>query len=130
MKRYETSDANTRGVWIFVVCLTATVVAVCFAIGLMMRMLGDDSQHPASRDSGPGTSPPSPTLQLSTRADMDQYRADQKALLDGYGWIDRDAGTVRIPIERAMEIVATRGIPPTDQKLTPVQMRTQKAEQP
>ena len=32
-------------------------------------------------------------------------------LLDHYSWIDRSKGTVRIPIERAMELIAQRGLP-------------------
>ncbi len=31
------------------------------------------------------------------------------AELEGYGWVDRDAGIARIPIERAMDVVAGRG---------------------
>lgn len=31
-------------------------------------------------------------------------RARQRQLLESYGWVDRDAGLVRIPIERAMEL--------------------------
>ena len=33
-------------------------------------------------------------------------RAAQQARLDGYGWVDREAGVVHIPIARAMELVA------------------------
>jgi len=32
-------------------------------------------------------------------------------LLEGYQWLDEDAGVVRIPIERAMELLAERGLP-------------------
>ena len=33
-------------------------------------------------------------------------RRDQRASLDRWGWVDRDAGIARIPVERAMELVA------------------------
>ena len=36
---------------------------------------------------------------------VDAYRAEQRALLNGYGWADRAAGRVQLPIERAMELV-------------------------
>jgi hypothetical protein len=32
-------------------------------------------------------------------------------LLEGYQWVDEQAGVVRIPIERAMELLAERGLP-------------------
>jgi hypothetical protein len=41
-------------------------------------------------------------------------------LLDNYSWVDRSKGTIRIPIERAMELIAQRGLP--------VQQQPQQAE--
>jgi DNA-binding GntR family transcriptional regulator len=41
--------------------------------------------------------------------------AAETAILHSYGWVDRDAGIVRIPIERAIEILAERGLPTRDQ---------------
>jgi hypothetical protein len=35
----------------------------------------------------------------------------QSDWLEGYGWVDRQAGVVRLPIERAMELVLERGLP-------------------
>jgi hypothetical protein len=35
----------------------------------------------------------------------------QAELLEGYGWVDRSAGTVRLPIERAMQLLLERGLP-------------------
>ncbi len=34
------------------------------------------------------------------------YQREQADLLDGYEWVDREAGVVRLPIDRAMELVA------------------------
>jgi hypothetical protein len=39
-------------------------------------------------------------------------QAEENAALTTYGWVDRDAGIVRMPIERAMEILVERGLPP------------------
>jgi hypothetical protein len=38
-------------------------------------------------------------------------RPPQADLLEGYGWVDREAGVVRVPIERAMELLLERGLP-------------------
>ncbi len=38
--------------------------------------------------------------------DLAQLRAREDTILDGYGWEDRAAGVVHIPIGRAMELVA------------------------
>ena len=50
---------------------------------------------------------------LSTieRARLAQFEKADSAALDRYGWIDRDHGFVQIPIARAMELLARRGLP-------------------
>ena len=55
--------------------------------------------------------PPEPRLQVSAREDLKRLRAEEDALLEGYGWMDREKGEVRIPIEKAMELVVERGLP-------------------
>ncbi|WPB77300.1 hypothetical protein KYC5002_51020 [Archangium violaceum] len=42
-------------------------------------------------------------FELDTRAEDE--KAEQRKRLHGYGWVDRDAGVVHIPIERAIERV-------------------------
>jgi hypothetical protein len=43
-------------------------------------------------------------------------RAAEDAALDSYGWVDKDAGIVRIPVDRAMEILAKKGLPSRKQE--------------
>jgi hypothetical protein len=52
--------------------------------------------------------PPRPRLQTDPRADLEALRSSERAQLEGYGWVDRDAGTVRIPIDRAMSLLVER----------------------
>jgi hypothetical protein len=52
-----------------------------------------------------------PRLQLSPRADMAIYRANQVEELNTYAWLNKDAGVVRIPIDRAIEVIAAKGLP-------------------
>lgn len=54
---------------------------------------------------------PAPTLQTDPAADMRAYRAEAERRLHSYGWVDRDRGIARVPIEDAMRHVAERGIP-------------------
>ena len=39
--------------------------------------------------------------------DLQRLRAQQQEQLGSYGWVDQNAGTVRLPVERAMELVAS-----------------------
>jgi hypothetical protein len=54
---------------------------------------------------------PNPRLQKNDVREMrDQIEAEEN-LLERYSWVDESAGTVRIPIERAIELTAERGLP-------------------
>jgi len=54
---------------------------------------------------------------MSVRSSEDLYgqlrslRQSEEETLSSYGWVDRKAGIVRIPIDRAMDLVAERGVP-------------------
>lgn len=51
-----------------------------------------------------------PRLQVNPAGDLAAQRAAERGALDGYGWIDRQRGVVRIPIDQAMRDVAAAGI--------------------
>ncbi len=55
--------------------------------------------------------PPSPRFQENPQRELQDLRAKQGSLLNGYGWVNKEAGVARIPIEEAMKIVIERGLP-------------------
>ena len=55
--------------------------------------------------------PAGPRLQPIPANEIFEFRQRENAELTQYGWIDRNAGTVRIPIEEAKELVLQRGLP-------------------
>ena len=54
---------------------------------------------------------PSPQLEINERNQLDKIRIDEAQTLNTYDWVDQKAGTVRIPIDRAMDLIAQRGLP-------------------
>jgi hypothetical protein len=54
-----------------------------------------------------------PKLLTNERLWLSQYRAGQLAATTTYGWVDKDAGVVRLPIERAKLLLVERGLPAT-----------------
>jgi hypothetical protein len=54
---------------------------------------------------------PSPQLEIDERNQLDKIRIDEAQTLSTYDWVDQKAGIVRIPIDRAMELLAQRGLP-------------------
>lgn len=54
---------------------------------------------------------PAPQLEVNERTELNDERLREENTLSTYDWIDQKAGTVRIPIDRAMELVVQRGMP-------------------
>jgi hypothetical protein len=84
--------------------IAAVLAAVLVAIVALMYLLA----HTWLRTTEParGPVPPAPRLQRDPTADLAAERRRENALLDGYAWVDRDAGIARIPVNRAMDILA------------------------
>src|SRR5262249_37186564 len=61
--------------------------------------------------SNPRIEPPEPRLQPAPVLDLKALQAAEDLILHSYGWVDPDKGLVRIPVERAMELVAREGLP-------------------
>lgn len=62
-------------------------------------------------EDGINTSFPLPRLEKDERFELTDEINRQNEELAGYSYVDEKSGTVRIPIERAMELVAQRGLP-------------------
>jgi hypothetical protein len=56
--------------------------------------------------------PPPPRLQIHPVASWNEFRGAETQRLATYGWMNRPAGAVHVPVERAMELVLERGVGP------------------
>ncbi len=52
-----------------------------------------------------------PLLQSEPAADLQTLRAHEREMLTTYGWVDKNAGIGRIPIDRAMDLALEQGYP-------------------
>jgi len=116
---HEHRDVNLRAVMIFGLGLTLLVVITYFVLlgmftYLERRQKASDQSHSIFVNTP--TLPPEPRLQVTPAQDLKQVRADEEKILSTSGWIDRDAGIVRIPIQHSMELIAKRGLPSRPQK--------------
>jgi hypothetical protein len=56
---------------------------------------------------------PQPRLETSEPTEIRDFRLNEEQELHSYGWVDQSAGSVHIPIEQAMQLIAERGLPTT-----------------
>ena len=52
--------------------------------------------------------PATPRTGIASHADLKAFQSREETELNSYGWIDRQAGVARIPIARAMELLAQK----------------------
>jgi hypothetical protein len=116
------SELNIRAIlW-----TTAGVVAICIVAVIAMwgMFVGFDAfdRRNASRPAAPAipesmrqsmrqAAPPGALLQASPAEDMTGMRAENDRVLRHAGWVDRAQGTVRVPIDVAIDVLAARGLP-------------------
>lgn len=67
---------------------------------------------------------PSPRLEIDERTQLNKIRLNEEETLSTYDYVDQKAGIVRIPIERAMDLIAERGLPVRSQGSTEVASAT------
>jgi hypothetical protein len=116
-KGYEVRDANIPHVLIYgfgmllLVILAGVVISVVVYkyMGWFLHREPPPPQYQARQ----GELPPAPRLEVQGQRDLNDFRAAEQKQLESYGWVNKDRGIVRIPIARAMEITAQRGLPST-----------------
>ncbi|HEX4309793.1 MAG TPA: hypothetical protein VHZ25_07180 [Acidobacteriaceae bacterium] len=135
---YELTDANTGGIMVFLVALFISVgvfFLVCFGFGIIINNGLNHQDGPVDKWNAPNqiaprkaiqSNPaleqeqlarltrqfPTPRLELDDgNQDLTELHGREDLLLDHYTWVDKPGGAVRIPIDRAMELIAQRGLP-------------------
>ena len=123
---YERLDISAKGVLYFFLSLAAgTVLIVVFLAGMYTyldkRERGlQPTLNPLATNVPTDTRSisehypehafPNPRLETDERTQLNEDRLKEDGKLDSYGWADEKAGTIHIPIERAMDLIAQRGL--------------------
>src|SRR3954468_13880450 len=102
---YERSDADPRLIGSLALGIAIFLTATPYL--LLAIYLRSSHDRPVAEQ----RLPPAPRLQVAAKADLERLRAAEKEQLDRYGWVDRERGITRIPIERAMKLLSERGLP-------------------
>ncbi len=122
-KGYETRDVNVGalGKWLLVLTIVIAGTYVV-TVGLFRFFSGREAAKdvaagavpPAATQAAPADEQlkwPEPRIQSAPADDMARLRAEHERVLRSYGWVDREAGVVRVPIEVAMKLVLEEGLP-------------------
>ncbi len=124
---FERQDLQVSGILYFLLGL-AVVTVICIiglrglyafldhrekaqepAVNPLVTNVPTDTRHVAP--GYPQGSFPNPKLEEDERGQLNGIRLNEEKTLYSYGWVDEKTGTVRIPIERAMDLLVQRGLP-------------------
>ena len=113
-KGYEDYHLNIGPVLIATAAIVAVAILSFIAMWAMFHGLEQasiylsDDPPPMAAHQEPHRGP---LIQAVPPAELAQVRAETQRTLTEYGWVDRDAGVVYLPIERAIDLTVERGLP-------------------
>ncbi len=115
-RKHEVTDANARRVVITGIALLGIMLVgllVSWGVFVFAKKQSHNPEAPAElfSDVSALQPPPRPWLQANPADTLHMIRRAEDSVLTSYGWIDKEHGIVRIPIDRAIELVAERGLP-------------------
>lgn len=115
-------EISYKGLVYFAVGLAVTIILAAalmmmFSRHIRSQLIASDAPPPALQEARQPYTPPAPNLQTHFDTDIDALHAKEDMLLDHYAWQDRKTGTIRMPIERAMQIEVQRGFPVRQEKV-------------
>jgi hypothetical protein len=110
-------EINLRGIFYTVVGLVVVAVLCHLLIGGLLKGF---TSFDTRRDPAPSPlpqanvqpAPPGPPLQTRPEIDLRNMREEEDLKLGGAGWVNQQQGTVHVPIDVAMEVIAGRGLGP------------------
>lgn len=132
-KGYEVSDAPASPAAIGMFILVGLMFAG-FVGGKIFQIIFEATEVKSRPAAGPlvvREEVDGPLVQAYPAAELRAYKAEQARKLRTYGWVDRSTGVVRIPVDRAMELIARDGLPtwePIVAKLPDVKARAPGAD--
>ena len=114
--RHEHADVNVWAIGKLAIALILVTIASVFLMFGVFRFLEvrENALQPppspvVSLDSR--KQPPEPRLLQNEPENLQEMRAAEDQLLNSYGWADGEHKAVRIPIDRAMDLLLQRGLP-------------------
>lgn len=117
--RHELRDLSPKHIAYFAGSLALTIAIVFWVSSALMHYYYDvqqRSQPPQSPLSFNQPPMPEPRLIIEPGEEMAELQETQDAILDSYAWVDKERGIARIPIKRAMEILAKKNLPTRTKK--------------
>ena len=111
--RFEHRDVNATAVFLTGIGVLVLVWAVVVLVYPLFSYFQNQRGAPAAAVTQIPSRPPEPRIQADPRADLHDFRARESAQLSTYRWVNRKERVISIPIDRAIQLLSQRGVPPS-----------------
>jgi hypothetical protein len=101
--RLESPEVDARAIVAFAFGFVGFVALALVLLGVYYRHANVSAAPPTPREF------PAPRLETHNGEALAKTKETQDAGAAGYAWVDRQRQLVRIPLDRAMQIIAARG---------------------
>ena len=111
---HEISTVQVKPIILFAVILAITALASFATVKILLDYMNFNYTRTDTQLSplaNPDQLPPTPRLEVASGQYLKELRAREGTSLKGYYWVNKDLGVVGIPVERAIELLAQRGLP-------------------
>jgi hypothetical protein len=113
---FEHTDAD---VWIivkFLAWLLVSAIVIHAGLGVLYQLMIQRAMETGEQPYPLAAAqeqrlPPAPRLQQFPLNERYEFRRGEESLLQNYGWMNKNAGIVHIPIAEAMRLAVERGLP-------------------
>jgi hypothetical protein len=105
---HEPDDLAVRQVLVVAAVMLAGLLLVAVAAWWLTMWYGRITPGTTRGAQPVPVAAPQPHLQVDPPQDLAAHRSSKQRLLHEYGWVDQRAGRVRIPIDRAMDLMLQR----------------------
>jgi hypothetical protein len=108
---HEQSEVSVRLIVVSLAFLAVFTFIICvLVVGIFRYFHSYYGTDEAVKLSQPVV-PPEPRIEVAPYEQLQQLKAKEDHILSTYAWVDKNAGTVRLPIDRAIDLLAAKGLP-------------------
>ena len=108
---HEQSEVDVRLIVVSLAFLAVFTLIICvMVVGIFRYFHSYYGTDEAVRLSQP-VIPPAPRIEVAPFEEYQRMKVREDHILNSYAWVDKGSGTVRVPIDRAIDLLATKGLP-------------------
>jgi hypothetical protein len=111
---HEQREVNVRTIVVSLAFLLFGAFLACVVVVGIFRYFNDTYQPDVSAKQAQPQVPPEPRLEVAPAVELQTLRAHEDHVLSTYALVDPKDGKARVPIDRAIDMLAAKGLPSHD----------------